>query len=85
MGGIVFDSSGQEVDQRQKIEKGVPNGYSRTEPYLDEHPDLEPLPGLGQQVGTESSLAAIQGQFLLKEDFSLNHIQTLSKPGPAAS
>ena len=51
MGGIVFDSSGQEVDQQQKMERGVPNVYSRTEPYLDEHPDLEPLPGLGQQEG----------------------------------
>ena len=46
--------------------------YSGTKPYLNEHPDLEPLPGLGQQVGTESSLAAVQGQFLVLELLELH-------------
>ena len=52
------------VPQIWGVGGGVFMVYSRTDPYLDEHPDLEPLPGLSQQIGTESSLAAVQGQFL---------------------
>ena len=46
--------------------------YCRTELYLDAHPDLEPLPGLGQQEGTNSSLASVQGQFLVLKFLELH-------------
>ena len=38
------------------------------------HPDLEPLPSLGKQVGAKSSLASVQGQFLLNRNVSWKHV-----------
>ena len=52
------------------------------------HPDLEPLPSLGKQVGAKSSLAGVQGQFLL--NVSWKHLSGpvscfMIKPDPATS
>ena len=41
---------------------------------FDQHPDLEPLPGLSQQIGTQGPLARVQRQFLSSAKMSLNCI-----------
>ena len=43
---------------------------------FDQHPDLEPLPGLSQQIGTQGPLARVQRQFLSSAKMSLSGVMT---------
>ena len=43
---------------------------------FDQHPDLQPLPGLGEQIGTQGSLARVQRQFLSSAKMSLSGVMT---------